>query len=304
MGNGVLVLAVALTSLLYLCITKALLAFRCRCSLSDHTNNAESDESSLLLDQESDVQPGLRRSATLDHIGSTSAAANCALLVSALLTVVWVDGPIQTGLDNKSFVSLVSLSASLAAWTIVAMNLFGVANQSSAIAEAQDAEFRDGQFLTSQSANWTVLLLLPFYTLNMINGALVWALFRDGDEQGSRPVLSRAPQIFFVFQILVPLLLLALEGLQRSMPHIDAHRSSPLGQTTGDEHSSEKLKEPFPSPEQKASLLSVLTMSWLDPLIYLGNHRPLNESDVWDLEDGDHSRLVYRKYLELRYGLS
>ncbi|RKO92062.1 ABC transporter type 1, transmembrane domain-containing protein, partial [Blyttiomyces helicus] len=42
-----------------------------------------------------------------------------------------------------------------------------------------------------------------------------------------------------------------------------------------------------PSPESKASFMSRVTYSWLDPLMTLGNKRPLELTDLWNLEDVD-----------------
>jgi len=40
-----------------------------------------------------------------------------------------------------------------------------------------------------------------------------------------------------------------------------------------------------PSPEKEASFISLSTFSWLTPLIDLGNTKPLEDADLWDLSN-------------------
>ena len=41
-----------------------------------------------------------------------------------------------------------------------------------------------------------------------------------------------------------------------------------------------------PSPEPGSSLFELLTFTWLSPLVTLGNKRPLEAGDLWDLVEG------------------
>lgn len=44
------------------------------------------------------------------------------------------------------------------------------------------------------------------------------------------------------------------------------------------------------SPEKKASLFSRMTFAWFQPMVNLGNERPLEQDDMWDLAPGDYSK--------------
>ncbi|KAJ3250673.1 hypothetical protein HK103_003278 [Boothiomyces macroporosus] len=54
--------------------------------------------------------------------------------------------------------------------------------------------------------------------------------------------------------------------------------------------------EEFISYEKGASILSQLTFSWLSPMIKLGNERPLEQTDIWNLVEADTSEQVLKEY--------
>ncbi|KAI8923601.1 ABC transporter type 1, transmembrane domain-containing protein, partial [Entophlyctis helioformis] len=54
------------------------------------------------------------------------------------------------------------------------------------------------------------------------------------------------------------------------------------------------------SPEGGASVISRLTFSWLNDLVALGNRRPLEQEDVWDMIDGDKTETLIREFNELK----
>ncbi len=47
------------------------------------------------------------------------------------------------------------------------------------------------------------------------------------------------------------------------------------------------------SPETNASFISKLLFMWLNPLLLLGYKRPLEMSDLYDVQKGYHSKEVY-----------
>ncbi|KAG0049393.1 hypothetical protein BGZ83_005801 [Gryganskiella cystojenkinii] len=52
----------------------------------------------------------------------------------------------------------------------------------------------------------------------------------------------------------------------------------------------------LPSPEYASSLYSQLTFSWVNPLVYLGYRRPLQDIDLVDIEQHDYSVVSIRRY--------
>ncbi|KAJ3089424.1 hypothetical protein HK102_006441, partial [Quaeritorhiza haematococci] len=56
-----------------------------------------------------------------------------------------------------------------------------------------------------------------------------------------------------------------------------------------------------PSPEHRSSVLSRLSFLWLDPLIRMGNERPLEADDLWELADGDKSHSSNKQYQEVQF---
>jgi len=52
----------------------------------------------------------------------------------------------------------------------------------------------------------------------------------------------------------------------------------------------------LPSPEYSSSLYSQLTFSWVNPLVYLGYRRPLQDADLADIELHDYSVVSIRRY--------
>lgn len=52
----------------------------------------------------------------------------------------------------------------------------------------------------------------------------------------------------------------------------------------------------LPSPEYSSSLYSQLTFSWVNPLVYLGYRRPLQDADLADIEQHDYSVVSIRRY--------
>ncbi|KAG0045770.1 hypothetical protein BGZ83_009002, partial [Gryganskiella cystojenkinii] len=52
----------------------------------------------------------------------------------------------------------------------------------------------------------------------------------------------------------------------------------------------------LPSPEFASSLYSQLTFSWVNPLVYLGYRRPLQDTDLADIEQHDYSVVSIRRY--------
>ncbi|GJJ75089.1 hypothetical protein EMPS_07447 [Entomortierella parvispora] len=52
----------------------------------------------------------------------------------------------------------------------------------------------------------------------------------------------------------------------------------------------------LPSPEYSSSLYSQLTFSWVNPLVYLGYRRPLQDIDLADIEQHDYSVVSIRRY--------
>ncbi|KAG0256860.1 hypothetical protein BG011_004280 [Mortierella polycephala] len=52
----------------------------------------------------------------------------------------------------------------------------------------------------------------------------------------------------------------------------------------------------LPSPEYASSLYSQLTFAWVNPLVYLGHRRPLQDSDLPDIEVLDYSVRSIRRY--------
>ncbi|KAI8804935.1 P-loop containing nucleoside triphosphate hydrolase protein [Cladochytrium replicatum] len=86
--------------------------------------------------------------------------------------------------------------------------------------------------------------------------------------------------------------------MQRTLPQIDSTSASSTldGIVTDDSADLRKTKRiAKPSPEATSNIFSLLSFGWLDPLIYLGNKRILNDSDVWDLHTVDHTRKLYER---------
>ena len=50
------------------------------------------------------------------------------------------------------------------------------------------------------------------------------------------------------------------------------------------------------NPESKASCWSIITFSWLNPIIKLGYTRPLEEEDLWKLSKGDQAEELTRRF--------
>ena len=50
------------------------------------------------------------------------------------------------------------------------------------------------------------------------------------------------------------------------------------------------------NPESKASCWSIITFSWLNPIITLGYKRPLEEEDLWKLSKGDQAEELTRRF--------
>ncbi|KAF9360285.1 hypothetical protein BGX26_009968 [Mortierella sp. AD094] len=65
-----------------------------------------------------------------------------------------------------------------------------------------------------------------------------------------------------------------------------------------------KLKEGevarMPSPEYASSLYSQLTFAWVNPLVYLSYRRPLQETDLPDIEASDYSQYSIKRYSVVR----
>ncbi|KAF8969063.1 hypothetical protein BGZ46_010749 [Entomortierella lignicola] len=55
-----------------------------------------------------------------------------------------------------------------------------------------------------------------------------------------------------------------------------------------------------PSPEYASSLYSQLTFAWVNPLVYLSYRRPLQESDLPDIEITDYSQYSIKRYNNVR----
>lgn len=55
-------------------------------------------------------------------------------------------------------------------------------------------------------------------------------------------------------------------------------------------------KSDNPSPEENASFLSVITYQWFDKMAWLGYKKPLEASDLWDLNNRDKSRSVVPRF--------
>ncbi|KAG0212045.1 hypothetical protein BGX28_006943 [Mortierella sp. GBA30] len=58
------------------------------------------------------------------------------------------------------------------------------------------------------------------------------------------------------------------------------------------------------SQELESSLYSQLTYSWLNPLIYLGYRRPIEDTDLPNIEDQDKSQQQFRYFKQKRYSSS
>ena len=61
-------------------------------------------------------------------------------------------------------------------------------------------------------------------------------------------------------------------------------------------YSTTKKKIQNPSPEESASFLSVITNSWFEPLIWRGYRKPLEATDLWDLNRRDKSSYIVPRY--------
>lgn len=54
-----------------------------------------------------------------------------------------------------------------------------------------------------------------------------------------------------------------------------------------------------PSQEPVSSLFSLISFSWIDPLIWKGYWRPLETEDIWDVREDDHAYQVLKKFRTL-----
>lgn len=54
-----------------------------------------------------------------------------------------------------------------------------------------------------------------------------------------------------------------------------------------------------PSTEPKSSLFSLISFSWINPLIWEGYWRPLNTEDIWDLREDDHAYQVLKQFRKI-----
>ncbi|EJD37726.1 hypothetical protein AURDEDRAFT_187977 [Auricularia subglabra TFB-10046 SS5] len=55
-------------------------------------------------------------------------------------------------------------------------------------------------------------------------------------------------------------------------------------------------------PDSKANIVQVLTFSWLTPLLRLGSRRPLEEQDLWELDEARHANRLGDRLETLFYG--
>jgi ABC-type multidrug transport system fused ATPase/permease subunit len=56
------------------------------------------------------------------------------------------------------------------------------------------------------------------------------------------------------------------------------------------------------SRETGASIFSLITMSWLTPLILLGNRKSLEQSDIWNLHRSDKSKVIVEEWNSIEKG--
>ena len=55
------------------------------------------------------------------------------------------------------------------------------------------------------------------------------------------------------------------------------------------------------SPEKEASWFSYFSFSWYTPLVNLGNRKPLDQEDLWDLNQEEKTDAVCEEYKKIRY---
>ncbi|KAJ3309676.1 hypothetical protein HDV04_005865, partial [Boothiomyces sp. JEL0838] len=90
------------------------------------------------------------------------------------------------------------------------------------------------------------------------------------------PIVWTVERVAFVSQVGVAVVFLLVLGFWSSRHEMD--------------------NEEFISYEKGSSILSQLTFSWLSPMIKLGNERPLEQADIWNLVEADTSEQVLKEY--------
>lgn len=71
----------------------------------------------------------------------------------------------------------------------------------------------------------------------------------------------------------------------------------------GDKPARLYTKEGFePSVEPISSLFSLVTYSWLDPIIWKGYFHSLNVHDIWELREDDHASSILRNFRKIKTG--
>lgn len=126
--------------------------------------------------------------------------------------------------------------------------------------------------------------MMLFYLFTLV-AELVTTTARPSHDQFS------TPQCHYVAAAASAVALIVLLWMPLRDPSQPTHEISPVGQVPGTD---------LRSPEDNLRLWQFLTVSWMAPLMCMGQRRQLNEDDVWYLGfEFQHQRL-HEKFRQLK----
>lgn len=95
-----------------------------------------------------------------------------------------------------------------------------------------------------------------------------------------KPEIPTSVFIFYIFEAIVAFILLVLNFTAK----------------VGDKPSEIYISDGIPSPENITSVISFITYSWLDPIVWLASKQPLKVTDIWGLRKDDYALDILKSF--------